>query len=296
MIKCVKCGKELEPQENQNYVFCPKCGTKNEIGEKQPISEEDTKQVIQENKTEQDSIKKETDESSKNAFKVGLLAFVMKYLRFVIAAAIIITTIPIILIYANTGKGALNTGELKIDFDSNSLIGENFEDVKLRLTSAGFKSIELISAGLNESSDTVEGSVKNVSISGNTTFKKGEIFKNDDIVRITFYSKQYPEGLLEEKDGIIVSHSETSKIVDGIKITFGYFDVTGKNYKDVKTRFEALGFTNFELSKTEKTWLESALSTYDSGDVKTVTINGEEYFKSDSVYPKDAKIHITYYE
>ena len=187
MIKCINCGKELEQQEGQDYVFCPKCGTKNSVVTTGIDNNTDTVKKTDKG-TERDEYK--------NALKVGLLAFVLKYLRFIIAGVILIITIPIILVYANTGKGSLNRGDVKIDFDNSVLIGINYEDVKIKLSSAGFKNIELVSAGYDENSKIDDGSVKSVSINGETVYKSGSIFNENDVVRVVFYSKKYQEGYI----------------------------------------------------------------------------------------------------
>ncbi len=203
MNKCVNCGIELIPQENQNYVFCPKCGTKNDIQEsKSEIDENKSTEVNAEQDKIRDIKQKTSEEDKKtdsnNELKIGIIAFVIKYLRFIIAGAILVITIPILLIYAFSGPKHIKPAETVVE--------------------------------------------------------------SDDII-----------------------------------IDFSYSDVHYKNYKDVKTRFESLGFTDIELSTEKRSWLDIVLGD-EAEKTSSITINGSNEFKKGDSFPKDAKIHIIYYE
>ena len=66
----------------------------------------------------------------------------------------------------------------------------------------------------------------------------------------------------------------------------------GKNYKDVNTELELLGFTNITtevLADLVTGWLTK------DGDVERVSINGKTDFYAGRYHPKDAKIVITYH-
>ncbi len=63
----------------------------------------------------------------------------------------------------------------------------------------------------------------------------------------------------------------------------------GENYLDVKAEFEALGFTNIELDRYERT----LYGGYDEGDVWKVHINGSRFDKGDTVLASD-KVTIMY--
>lgn len=80
------------------------------------------------------------------------------------------------------------------------------------------------------------------------------------------------------------------KSAGNIKIkNSGYY--TGENYEYVENTFRDLGFTSIESNElNEKTGAFS-----EPGDVKTITINGEEQWSADSYFPKDATVRIYYY-
>ena len=66
----------------------------------------------------------------------------------------------------------------------------------------------------------------------------------------------------------------------------------GENYKDVIEDFNNAGFTNIKTEKVDD--LITGLINKD-GEVKTVTINGNEDYSSDAWYPKNAKVVIKYH-
>lgn len=91
---------------------------------------------------------------------------------------------------ATTESVSLADNEIKIDFSPYTLTGENYEAVGVKLTQKGFTNIEYkivydIIWGITE-----EGSVKSVTIAGLENFSKGDIFKSDDPVVITYHMMQ----------------------------------------------------------------------------------------------------------
>lgn len=88
---------------------------------------------------------------------------------------------------------------------------------------------------------------------------------------------------------------ETKPITDDITIDFSYSDVYNENYKDVKIRFESLGFKNIEMSTEKRSWLDKAFGA-EPGKTVSITINGSKEFKKGDSFPKDAKVHIIYSE
>lgn len=103
--------------------------------------------------------------------------------------AIVATTEPAVKTTVGETEYVLADDEIRIDFSSFGLLSENYEDVAYRLNRLGFTDISYriqydIVFGI-----TKEGSVASVSIAGISSYSKGDVFKVDDPVVITYHMK-----------------------------------------------------------------------------------------------------------
>ena len=166
MKYCSKCGAAVHTDKDDFY--CTECGAKNGSGSCA------------------------TNNGKSSEIKSVVFAFIMKNLKYVILGVILTCTTVFFLIYANTGPGnTLQPDEIRISFSSASVYLENYEDVILRFKSEGFENIEASAMGdmdKNVKSYYTEFDVSKVSINGNTSFSKGDIFKKTDLVRISYHS------------------------------------------------------------------------------------------------------------
>lgn len=79
---------------------------------------------------------------------------------------------------------------------------------------------------------------------------------------------------------------------NSLKIERSSDDIVGDNYQTIITELEDLGFSNIETKILDDLifgWLKK------DGEIEQIEINGENEFSSDSVFPKDSKIIITYH-
>lgn len=101
----------------------------------------------------------------------------------------VVITAPSTETVIETTEYILADDEIRLDFSNYGLISENYEDVTYRLNRLGFTDISYrvqydIIFGI-----TKEGSVASVSIAGISKYSKGDIFKVDDPVVITYHLK-----------------------------------------------------------------------------------------------------------
>lgn len=76
------------------------------------------------------------------------------------------------------------------------------------------------------------------------------------------------------------------------KISAGYHrDLVGKDYKTVKSHFEAAGFTNIELIDLENT----GLAFWNEGKVDSISVGGNTSFESMDWFAPDTKVVISYH-
>lgn len=78
----------------------------------------------------------------------------------------------------------------------------------------------------------------------------------------------------------------------GVKITVDQSDFKGENYKIVKEKLTDMGFKNINTEKVND--LKIGIFSKE-GDVKEVTINGENDFEKDTYFDKNSKIKIYYH-
>ncbi len=114
----------------------------------------------------------------------------VKIVMLVLVLAIVFTAASVL--PQKAGRGEINPPANAKDF-----IGMDAETVKIRLEEAGFSKIELIALDdLKFGLFDKEGEVEEVSINGDTSFKKKSVFPKKAAVRIQYHS--FPENA-EEK-------------------------------------------------------------------------------------------------
>ena len=81
-------------------------------------------------------------------------------------------------------------------------------------------------------------------------------------------------------------------IVQNISVSVDARDLKGKNYLDVVSILENMGFTNVQVVEQKDVTIGLI---YNVGDVKSVSINGEEKFSAGDEYLSDSVIVVTYH-
>lgn len=164
----------------------------------------------------------------------------------------------------------VENNDITMDTGNYMYEGKDYQDVKSALVQLGFTNIKTepvydIVWGITKS-----GSVKNVSIGGNSSFLTGTVFPNNAEVIITYH-------LSVDDDPSNITMPKSSS------------DYAGENYSDVEKEMKNLGFTNV---KTEK---QTTNDEAKNGIVYTVKIGGSDFKNGDSEKP-DREVVIKYYE
>lgn len=160
--------------------------------------------------------------------------------------------------------------EVKVGVTASEYKYENYEDVTTALKTIGFTNIKY-----NVLYDIVfgwtdDGEVESVSIDGSSDFNRGDVFKADAEVIITYH-------MPEDADPSNITMTKASS------------NFNGMDYIEVEQALKDLGFTNITL---ESTTIES--TSYTDGEVFEVKIGGYS-FDSGDVFKPDEKVEIKYY-
>ena len=188
---------------------------------------------------------------------------------------------PIIIQYHSEQQAENN--QVKMTVSSKDLTRNDYEEVVSALREMGFTRVR--SVALEDLSNEIihkNGDVSEVSIGGTTKFSEGEIFEKSAEVIISYHSLKptpvpTPEPQAEEGQ---------------VQITIAPKDLKGKNYQEVLSILEEIGFTNIKtnpLGDLKKGWL------YDEGEVKEVSIAGATKFSVNDIFDRDIEIIITYH-
>ncbi|MGX7235605.1 hypothetical protein [Enterococcus italicus] len=92
---------------------------------------------------------------------------------------------------------------------------------------------------------------------------------------------------------VIMGIADSLSNVNKISITANESDFVGENYKIVEKKLDDMGFKNIKAEKVKDLTLGILKS---KGDVKEVTINGEDDFEEGDYFKEDAKIKIYYHD
>lgn len=165
------------------------------------------------------------------------------------SSVVIETSVPETAIVATTESAVETTvgeteyiladDEIIIDFSKYDLMVENYEDVTYWLNDLGFTSISYriqydIVWGI-----TKEGEVASVSIAGRTDYKKGDVFKADDPVVISYHMKEEkdPSGITEPIESS-VNENKSESVSEATSVMQSADDdeiITIENNEDFKT-------------------------------------------------------------
>lgn len=177
----------------------------------------------------------------------------------IIFGAILFTTIII-------GAFTLYTkGKVRIPFNSASVVGKNYEDVRKRLKKAGFNDAKIQEVE-DEAGWFEREKVISVTIDGNAEYSKWTYKKKDADIIINYSSK------------------------DRVYITDILTGWENSDYQDIKKILNENGFKNVSLEESDTT------DKSESGKIKRLSLNNIEYSNEDCYIPRNAPIKITYYE
>lgn len=167
-------------------------------------------------------------------------------------------------------KGAVGEGEAMMPASASDFKYDNYKDVETALKDAGFTNIKTAVLYDIVLGWTSEGEVDSVSINGDTEFVKGDVFKKDAEIVITYH-------MWEDDDPSRIKMSKMATEYEGM------------HYSEVRKIFKDLGFTNVVLEETETTD-----TSYGDGEVYRITIDYEHFDVGDA-YESDDKVLIKYY-
>ena len=168
--------------------------------------------------------------------------------------------------------GSLSDDEVKAMGTEDGFTLKNYKDVLNTLKDWGFTNI--IEAPLYDIywGWTESGEVESVTINGIDTYKRGDIFKKDAEVIITYHL------------GI---NDDPSKI----KIPYDGDTSDGVNYEVVEKAFKDAGFTNVSTYPR----IEADIWGYEEYTVANIYINGNTPSDKINTYSPDAEVRIDYY-
>jgi len=163
----------------------------------------------------------------------------------------------------------LEENEVKINSNGNHFIGKDYKEVVKELKELGFTNIKEKPVYDIKLGITKENSVKKVKIGDKTDYIKGDKFKKDVKIVVTYH--------LKEEDDPSKAYAP-----------YNSDNVFGFDYEKIEKAFKDAGFTNIKLKKV-KTYEES-----NNGKVKDIEINNFEVFRY-TLYNKDDELVIKYY-
>lgn len=170
--------------------------------------------------------------------------------------------------YTDKDEEMLNN-EIKIDSDKSAYVYKNYKDVIKKLENLGFTNIEENPMYDIELGWTDEGEVDSVKIDGKDDYKRGDVFKSDTKIVVSYHMN---------------INDDPSKI----KPPYSSSSASGKKYEEVVKAFKDAGFTNVSA-------VESAnYSNKTENTVSGITADGSS-ISLDKAYKPNAKIEIKYY-
>lgn len=170
----------------------------------------------------------------------------------------------------------LEENEIKMVCDNSKYKNTNYSETIKELKTLGFKNIreEPIYDIDGDFFDADEGAVEMVKINGSDSYKRGEIFKNNVEVIISY-------------------HLKVSDDPSKIKPPFDSASSEGKKYEEIVKAFQDAGFTNviaepFEISDI---WEEEEKN----GTVQYIYINSKGLDNTNSAFNSNDEVKIRYY-
>ncbi len=163
----------------------------------------------------------------------------------------------------------LVNNEIKINADKSAYIYKNYKTVIKELEKLGFTNIEEKPMYDIELGWTEEGEVDSVKIDGKDNYKRGDVFKNDSKVVVSYHMN-----INDDPSKIKPPHDGSS--------------AAGKKYDEIVKAFKDAGFTNVVA-------VESAnYSNKTANTVSGINVDGSSISK-EKAYKPDVKIEIKYY-
>ena len=175
-LNCPECGASIEIDKSRDVCFCSYCGCKITVDEdKKEINVNINKTTRNIDETEIMKVKSEAKENRKTLLLIFSCIFIF----------ICLLSIPFIKSCVDK-QNALEQGKVSVGRYSE-LEGQDYKSVIAHFEAIGFTNIELID--LNDSGILFwnDGKVVQVSIAGNTRFKKSDYFSKDSKIVITFH-------------------------------------------------------------------------------------------------------------
>ncbi len=180
-IKCPACGGNINVEEEKKFWFCPYCGTK-------VYADDEVKRV------EITRIYKNETKIKENEIKNQIHSRELEYKERqekrdnMIGIAMLVSVIFIILlggvIWWQYAKSVV-----EVPVDAKKYKGEEYNQVIRELKDIGFENIETeVIEDLVTGWITKNGEVEKVSINGNNEFEKGDNFKKDSTVVVTYHA------------------------------------------------------------------------------------------------------------
>lgn len=182
---------------------------------------------------------------------------------------ILITVITIILILIAIGTYIFYITLIPIRYDSEDLIGTNYESVETKLRASGFENVN-------------SKEIPDLKI----TQKEKENIVTDVIIRNKMKFSAETKFLPSEK--ITVVYHTLEKIYTPLTSK----EVKGMKYADVVKQFEEKGFQNVKVEPIYDIitgWIKK------DGEVESVAINGSKDFTVNTSYNVDAEVVISYH-
>ena len=166
--------------------------------------------------------------------------------------------------------GEVQEGEIMMPQAASSYRNLNYLDVQKSLKDLGFSNVSTEAFYDIYFGWTDTGAVESVTIDGNNSFNRGDVFNSDSNI-------------------IIAYHMLYSDDPSRIKVEKDTSDFIGLNYLDVEQAFKDMGFSTIELEEvvTENT-------SYTDGSVVSIAINGSS-FTAGTTFAPDSKVRIRYY-
>ena len=127
-----------------------------------------------------------------------------------------------------------------------------------------------------------DGSVSKITIGDVEKYSTGEIFDKSTAVSVFYHSlksKPMPTAQSQPMDG-------------QVKISVAPKELKGRNYEEVLSMLQEIGFTNVTaspLGDLKKGWL------YNEGEVKEVSIAGSKKFSANDIFNSDIEIIVFYH-
>lgn len=165
--------------------------------------------------------------------------------------------------------GSVGENEIMLPASASEYEHINFEETERALRELGFTNISSSAVYDIVYGVTAEGSVESVSIDGNTSFVRGDIFASDAEVVITYHMRQK---------------------VDTISLPQDLSDYIGKDQLDVESELQKLGFTNI----VKKEVITRDISHAD-GEVCRITIEGNPACRRGEKFKSSQTVYFDYF-